>query len=99
VTVPLKEVIRSSELSSAWTVRPKPLPTVTLAGRLQGYHQVHIGRLVQCDNPYLDRPAIGEPEIAVGARRDPYGIGSCGKDTVPPQSRELSLAHPVGVAS
>ena len=32
VTVPLKEVIRLPELSSAWTVRPKGLPAVTLAG-------------------------------------------------------------------
>src|SRR5262249_57585298 len=32
VTAPLKEVIRLPELSSASTVRPKPLPAVTLAG-------------------------------------------------------------------
>ena len=64
--MPLNEVIRLPELSSAWTVRPKPLPAVTLAGGCCGHHQVV---QVRVDADAVD--LIGEPEVAVGARRDP----------------------------
>ncbi len=44
VTVPLKVVMGLPELSSAWTVRPKVLPAVTLEGGCWRHHQLRGGQ-------------------------------------------------------
>ena len=67
VTVPLNEVIRLPEPSSASTVRPKGLPAVTLAGGCWVTDRTRDMGEGRDSDVVAD---VREPEVAVGARRD-----------------------------
>ena len=73
VTVPSNEESRLPELSSASTVRPKGLPAVMLAG---GCWVTTSCDVVRVATPIALVLGIGEPEVAVGARRDRHRAGT-----------------------
>ena len=70
VTVPSNEVIGLPELFSAVTVRPNPLPAVTLAG---GCCVTTSCDVVRVATPIELVPGSSEPDVAVGPRRDRGG--------------------------